>query len=777
MLIKSTTKFALLVSVFLFTIKLNAQNGFPIPNNSAQTIDFTGFTGAGFAASPTAGQLDSDHWDVNGFSDAKTDLTTGDYARGSSTGGTGTGGVYAFDISNGGASNPALGVQPIGSDFTPGNFTLTITNTSGSTVTQLAISYKIYVRNDQDRSNSFNFSHSSDNSSYTSEASLDYTSTAAKVGSPTWETITRSITLTSLNIPNNTNYYLRWTGNDAGGSGSRDEFALDDISITASAGTPITFSPSSGIEGKFITVTGAGFNSSNTTKVTFGTTEAAFTVKSATEITTRVPAGATLGPQKIKVTTSGVEQISSADFTIDKQTNGCEPNDLFFSEYIEASNDNEKGLEIYNGTGQSINLNNYKIERYTNGSATVSSTFNLPSHVLTNGSTYKVIHQTKAGFTGDITSAVCNFSGNDPVVLVKISTDAVIDAIGQVGNATDFANDVILKRNADKFKGDTDKSDAFDKFTEWTEVSSPTSFASFGSHTHTNFTPPSITTQPGSQCADASGGQTATITFSLASTGTSYKWKKWNGSAWIDIDANTDGVNVHSGFNTASLTVKVTEAGDGARYDDQYYCEVSNANDCSTNSSVISIRDQSDCNTTPVLPVTLVSFKGIATNQTAVLTWKTSSETNNEGFVIEKSIDQIHFEDIGFVKGHRTTKLVNTYQFTDQQLYQDAFYRLRQVDINGDAHHHSIISVKKTAPSTFKIYPNPIITNRNCKIDLPSGNYQLLIHDLNGKIHVNKQVSLQKARQTIFKLKTGTYLATFHNAHLTFTQRIIIRRR
>ena len=40
--------------------------------------------------------------------------------------------------------------------------------------------------------------------------------------------------------------------------------------------------------------------------------------------------------------------------------------ELFFSEYIEGSSNN-KALEIYNGTGSEINLENYRINQSVNG--------------------------------------------------------------------------------------------------------------------------------------------------------------------------------------------------------------------------------------------------------------------------------------------------------------------------------------------------------------------------------------------------------------------------
>ena len=51
---------------------------------------------------------------------------------------------------------------------------------------------------------------------------------------------------------------------------------------------------------------------------------------------------------------------------------------LFISEYVEGSNNN-KAIEIYNGTGASIDLGAFKIKIYANGNTTPSNTFSLAS--------------------------------------------------------------------------------------------------------------------------------------------------------------------------------------------------------------------------------------------------------------------------------------------------------------------------------------------------------------------------------------------------------------
>ena len=204
-------------------------------DESVSGVNIEQFDGSGFTTSPSDGQLNSYAWEVTGWDDG--DLTFGgtrttentDYTRGQSNGGVTTGGMYAFLVST---ENRALGFQPGGDDWAPGTVTLKIQNQTGTTVTSLSVCYKGYVYNDQGRSNNFNFSHSSDNSTYTDISSLDITSVET-AGVPSWESHLRIGDITGISIADDDYYYLRWSGDDVSGIGSRDEFALDDIQIVA----------------------------------------------------------------------------------------------------------------------------------------------------------------------------------------------------------------------------------------------------------------------------------------------------------------------------------------------------------------------------------------------------------------------------------------------------------------------------------------------------------------------------------------------------------------
>ncbi len=192
------------------------------------------FGGSGLTANPAFGQLDADAWAITGFSDGAKAFgvakTSGDFARGSSSGGVSTGGLYAFSISGSGTS---LGVQPGGSDWTPGTITLKVVNGGSTPINTIDIAYTAYVRNDQDRGNTLGFSYSTNDVNYTSVSALTITSTAARDATPSWQSNPKTTTLVNLDMQPGGTLYLRWTGNDLTGSGSRDEFAIDDISVTA----------------------------------------------------------------------------------------------------------------------------------------------------------------------------------------------------------------------------------------------------------------------------------------------------------------------------------------------------------------------------------------------------------------------------------------------------------------------------------------------------------------------------------------------------------------
>ena len=156
--------------------------------------------------------------------------------------------------------------------------------------------------------------------------------------------------------------------------------------------------------------------------------------------------------------------------------------DLFISEYVEGSSMN-KAIEIYNGTGESIELSPYSVALYANGSSSVQSEMAL-SGTVANGETVVLYHgdaDLAIKGKGDLqNNSVINFNGDDALVLEK--DGAPIDSFGQVGMRIENAKDVTLVRNPDIQAGDSIVDDAFDPSAEWIAYPADT-VEHLGSHT------------------------------------------------------------------------------------------------------------------------------------------------------------------------------------------------------------------------------------------------------------------------------------------------------
>lgn len=156
--------------------------------------------------------------------------------------------------------------------------------------------------------------------------------------------------------------------------------------------------------------------------------------------------------------------------------------DLFISEYVEGSSNN-KYIEIYNPTNETIDLSAYAIDLNTNGGASWSkdgtgySNYSELSGTIAAKSTIVYKNSNAEIYSGQAT--VCNainFNGNDPVGLFK--NGVLIDIIGKFnGGSADFAKDVTLRRKSNV----TAPSSTYDA-SQW-ETLSKDDVSGLGSHT------------------------------------------------------------------------------------------------------------------------------------------------------------------------------------------------------------------------------------------------------------------------------------------------------
>jgi len=206
--------------------------------NSTGTVFPENFDGMGNSATatlPTGFKIGTD-W-LTGTT--ATTLAAGTTGAGTLTGTSG-GGVYNF--ANGvtaTSTDRALGFLNASSLTSPRSILLAITNNTGSTIGALTINfdYEKY-RTSVSREFDWTFFHGSSSSPVTSAPDGDQAYPAdltpnAVVNPPT--TISKTVTLTGLSIPNGDNYYLRWTLTGVGGSTNGQGIGIDNFKITATA--------------------------------------------------------------------------------------------------------------------------------------------------------------------------------------------------------------------------------------------------------------------------------------------------------------------------------------------------------------------------------------------------------------------------------------------------------------------------------------------------------------------------------------------------------------
>jgi hypothetical protein len=136
------------------------------------------------------------------------------------------------------------------------------------------------------------------------------------------------------------------------------------------------------------------------------------------------------------------------------------------------------------------------------------------------------------------------------------------------------------------------------------------------------------------------------------------------------------------------------------------------------------------------LPIELLSFEGYNNEDVNELSWITLSESNNDYFSVLRSIDGVQFSEIGAVDAIGNSIDEHQYRFTDHEPHVGMnYYKLKQVDIDGDYGFSNIIAINALPEAEINIFPNP--TTKDLFIEIgPSveqGEHQVMIVDISGK--------------------------------------------
>lgn len=159
------------------------------------------------------------------------------------------------------------------------------------------------------------------------------------------------------------------------------------------------------------------------------------------------------------------------------------------------------------------------------------------------------------------------------------------------------------------------------------------------------------------------------------------------------------------------------------------------------------------------LPVELVSFTGNKKDKIVRLNWHTSSESNNDFFLIEKSTDGFNFEPMGTVKGAGSSTTDHFYSLDDLDPNQGVnYYGLTQFDYNGDRSVRKVVAVRFSEKNQMDIlvYPNPFNSEIqfNCNSSI-NGEIVISMYDYIGQVLYNEKRSIQEGNNHYVLNPTG----------------------
>lgn len=126
-----------------------------------------------------------------------------------------------------------------------------------------------------------------------------------------------------------------------------------------------------------------------------------------------------------------------------------------------------------------------------------------------------------------------------------------------------------------------------------------------------------------------------------------------------------------------------------------------------------------DC--TPPLPVQLLNFDAHAQGAENNVWWTTVSEYNSSHFIIEKSSDAVYYQELGRLSAAGNSNQTLEYSLIDPNPFPTTYYRIVQVDMNGDSKTYGPVVIENSKAGAFSVanvYPNP--ANESFFIDIYS---------------------------------------------------------
>lgn len=244
---------------------------------------------------------------------------------------------------------------------------------------------------------------------------------------------------------------------------------------------------------------------------------------------------------------------------------------------------------------------------------------------------------------------------------------------------------------------------------------------------------------------------------------------------WVDVDPTSGVREAELPAFTISIPrseIQIDDAGNFYRF----FIMINNAS-----STCFSVSQPFEL--AAALPVNLKNISLLNSENKNKYFWTTSSETNNKGFEIQRSIGNTNdFKTIGFVgtrakDGNSQTEISYSFEDADVKAGQTHYYRLNQIDFDGKSAFSPVKSIKPgSIESNLNVYPNPSQGSFTVNTGSNSGKLNIFVMDNTGRV-VNQFMNVSTSNTRISNLKKGFYTLKIINTESgeQSAQRVVVQ--
>jgi len=304
-------------------------------------------------------------------------------------------------------------------------------------------------------------------------------------------------------------------------------------------------------------------------------------------------------------------------------------------------------------------------------------------------------------------------------------------------------------------------------------------------NTHTNFAICGDHTSGAGKMMVINGASTAGVTVwcgtVAVSTNSAYNFSTWVASVHPTSPAilqfSINGINLGSTFTASSTTCNW-----------QQFCEMwssgsnTSANICIVNQNTAAAGndfalDDIQMGLSTMLPVKLAAFTAQKYQNSVLINWKSTSEIEHNYYVIQKSTDLQHWQEIHKEIGKGSKNASADYQYIDNENSSQSitYYRIKSVDNNGNEEFSPIKNVLNSS-NEITIAPNPTFD----KVHILGANEVVEISIFNTQEYeVKKQVFSAESsgiELDVNDLKPGIYIITIMDVNGNKTSKRLVKR-